>query len=128
MTQKQDLEPDCFIYFLPSCSKSQAALKQVRASGHSYTLYLYAEEGLTRSQLESLLKDIPGSALIRQKDVTQFDQHSLNLDDPESIIKCLSEDPILLQRPIIQTRHKSIIARDPEQVDLFLKSLSFKNL
>lgn len=113
------------IYHNPKCAKSRATLELLRARRIEPTVIEYLKTPPTRSQLDTLLKQlgIEPRALLRTKE-PEYKQ--AGLDDPtlsrSAILSAMIKHPKLIERPIVVVNNKkAALGRPPENILKVLK-------
>lgn len=113
------------IYHNPKCAKSRATLELLRARRIEPTVIEYLKTPPTRSQLDTLLKQlgIEPRALLRTRE-PEYKQ--AGLDDPtlsrSAILAAMVKHPKLIERPIVVVNNKkAALGRPPENILKVLK-------
>lgn len=113
-----------FYYHNPRCSKSREGLKLLESSGKKFEIKEYLKTGLTKSEVEHILKTLDQEplALVRTKE-TLFKSLSLKPTDLTSskIVSLLLNHPELLERPLLCSEKLCLIGRPPEKLLEILK-------
>lgn len=110
------------IYHNPRCSKSRASLQVLEESGFEFEIKKYLEDGLTRDEIESILKrlDLETIAIFRTKE-KEFSAHNLSkTSTKEVLLNALVETPKLLERPLILDKKSGVIGRPVENTQNFI--------
>lgn len=107
------------LYHNPACSKSRAALAQLRERGADFDVVEYLSQPPDRRTLEAILARLPDPAasLVRRDD--RFRELSLRAEDyetPESVVSLLLAHPELMQRPVAVRGSRAVLGRPPENV------------
>ncbi|HMQ11385.1 MAG TPA: glutaredoxin domain-containing protein [Oligoflexia bacterium] len=114
------------LYYNPSCSKCQKAVELLDQLNYAYHTIDYLENGLTQQEVHNLIRvlNLRAEDIIRKDDLKKYDLSPDILLNHESIVATISKKPALLQRPILLFKSEiGIIARPPEKIIAFLKSL-----
>lgn len=112
-------------YHNPACGTSRNALAMIEAAGYSPEVVEYLKTGWTRSQLESLFKDmaVGPREVMREKGTPAAE---LGLIDAsvadEAIIEAMIEHPVLVNRPIVVTPKGTKLCRPSEVVLTLLEN------
>ncbi len=110
-----------FLYHNPKCSKSRAAIELLNAQGIKYKVKEYLKTGLTREEVQSLLRKLvlntPLDGLMRVKEMPEVDFEGLSKDE---LVALLIAHPFLLERPIFETPVTAVIARPTKVLADFL--------
>jgi arsenate reductase len=115
---------DVVIYHNPNCSNSKRALAWLQDHNVDHDVVQYLKTPLTRTQLETLVRDLedPPADLVRHD--KRFGELGLDTDGyttKKAVVDLLAEHPELIQRPVVVRGDDAIIARPPEErLDAFL--------
>ncbi|MFL2734225.1 MAG: arsenate reductase (glutaredoxin) [Gammaproteobacteria bacterium] len=108
-----------FLLHNPRCSKSREALEILRNKNENFIVFLYLEEELEASFLESILSklSIRPRQLLRKGEAA-YKENNLNDENlsDKKIIELMTKFPKLIERPIFIKNKKAIIGRPPEKV------------
>lgn len=102
----------------PKCSKSRATLALLEERGLDFSVRLYLEDALDRSELDDLAGRLGKRPVeFARTGQAEFAEAGLTRDsDDGSILDAMATTPILVERPILIRGKQARIGRPPEDV------------
>jgi arsenate reductase len=102
----------------PRCSKSRAARELLEQRGARFTLRLYLEEPLARSELDELRRRLgrPAREWTRRGEPAWAATGLGPASDDDAVLDALAAHPELIERPILVRGRRAVVARPPERV------------
>jgi arsenate reductase len=102
----------------PRCSKSRAAKALLEERGIDFSIRLYLEAPLTRTELEDLRRRLgrPTREWVRRAEPA-FGAAGLSAESDEgALLDAVAKHPELLERPILVRGARAVLGRPPERV------------
>jgi len=103
------------VYEKPTCTTCRKVAKMLIKQGVEFEKVNYYIEPFTKEKLESLLKKMKPSGLLRKNDKA-YKQLDIENYDEGQILDLMLLNSDLIQRPIIEKGNKAILARPPEKI------------
>lgn len=114
-----------YIYHNNSCSKSRQALTLLEQENVDVNVIEYLKEPLSEDTLIELLRSLNMRPIdLMRKGEQDYKDYvkSANLEDG-ALIKLMVQYPKLIERPILVSKNRAVIARPPELVHEFVKTI-----